>query len=279
MSSKNLHDLFSTQAESAPSSLAVVVLSAVDSEPQCFTYHQLHEMIRGLSYQISDLIGTADGVHGIGSGQQNEILISLMCDRHVGLIASMFAVRFSSATYVCIDPQFPPERQSYIFEHSKSAILIADENSYLSALHRGVNLPPIVMVITSLGLVSRIIRNASNDNRTQMHRVSSSKSSLMYVLYTSGSTGRPKGVMIEERSVVNVLDYFKNALGVGAGSRVLGITTISFDISVLEIFLPLIAGGTLVLAPTSYQRNPFDIIDAFEMPRVEWDPVAKTFAK
>jgi non-ribosomal peptide synthetase component F len=83
----------------------------------------------------------------------------------------------------------------------------------------------------------------------------------MYVLYTSGSTGKPKGVMVKQAGVVNIVEWFAQALGVDATSRVLGLTTFCFDISVLEMYLPLICGAGLVMVEQSSQKDPFQLLD------------------
>ena len=80
--------------------------------------------------------------------------------------------------------------------------------------------------------------------------------SLAYVLYTSGSTGKPKGVMIEHRSVMNTLTWFAKDLGLTRSDTMLGLTTFCFDISVLEIFMPLVMGAKLFVVSSAAQKNP-----------------------
>jgi len=82
------------------------------------------------------------------------------------------------------------------------------------------------------------------------------------VLYTSGSTGKPKGVLIYQSSVLNVVKWFTKELHITMSSVVLGITTCCFDISVLEIFLPLLNGAKLILASTATQKDPYRILNA-----------------
>src|SRR2546430_14081659 len=79
---------------------------------------------------------------------------------------------------------------------------------------------------------------------------------LAYVIYTSGSTGRPKGVAITHRSISSFLRSMAGEPGLAAGDRVLGLTPLSFDISALEIFLPLTVGAAVVLAPVGANSNP-----------------------
>ncbi|MGB2571743.1 AMP-binding protein [Micromonospora citrea] len=76
-----------------------------------------------------------------------------------------------------------------------------------------------------------------------------------YVLYTSGSTGQPKGVQVEHRSLVNLLQDFRDRLGSGPGHRWLALTALTFDIAALELYLPLISGGTVVIAPPEVARD------------------------
>jgi len=94
--------------------------------------------------------------------------------------------------------------------------------------------------------------------------ITKSKDSLAYVLYTSGSTGKPKGVMVRNQGLTNIIRFFASHLEVTSSDVVLGLTTFCFDISMLEIFMPLIRGATLVLVSLTTQKNPITIINTLK---------------
>ena len=194
-------------------------------------------------------------------------LVAVMMTRGLGFIVTILAVLKAGAAYVPVDPAFPPDRQSYIFSHSKCQLLVADHDSYLSALNLGAELPKYVIVDTKTGEVdfgvSHILRRNEID-WTQIKTLTSvvpTDESLAYVLYTSGSTGKPKGVMVKQLGVANIVEWFANELNIGSDSIVMGLTTFCFDISVLEIFLPLTRGGLLIMANSSTQKDPFRLIE------------------
>ena len=208
-------------------------------------------------------------------------LISLLMGRNLSLIVSMLAVLKAGCAYVPIDPTFPPDRQSYIFTHSQVSLLLADEESYEEALALGVSLPPDVMVMDRKGkLLPRHPKNSryfhyqsSLDFKTLLiesraQQNGRERGGLQYVLYTSGSTGKPKGVMVTMHGVVNLVSWFQTNLEISSSTRILGLTTACFDISVLEIFLPLISGATLILAQSASQKDPFRLLDLMSQTRV-----------
>jgi acyl-coenzyme A synthetase/AMP-(fatty) acid ligase len=130
-------------------------------------------------------------------------LVSILMQRHTGLVVAMLAVLKAGAAYVPVDPAFPPDRQSYIFEHSKSCLLLADEDSYREALSLGVAFPPVVVVSKEGRVVTglRVDRNYSDKEVSALLSAARERQrdreggGLMYVLYTSGSTGKPKGII------------------------------------------------------------------------------------
>ena len=208
-------------------------------------------------------------------------LISLLMGRNLSLIVSMLAVLKAGCAYVPIDPTFPPDRQSYIFTHSQVSLLLADEESYEEALALGVSLPPDVMVMDRKGkLLPRHPKNSryfhyqsSLDFKTLLiesraQQNGRERGGLQYVLYTSGSTGKPKGGMVTMHGVVNLVSWFQTNLEISSSTRILGLTTACFDISVLEIFLPLISGATLILAQSASQKDPFRLLDLMSQTRV-----------
>jgi non-ribosomal peptide synthetase component F len=219
-------------------------------------------------------------------------LVAVMMTRGVSLVASILGILKAGAAYVPVDPAFPPDRQSHIFSHSKCQVLITDAESYDQAQSLGVIFPPTIVINSELllskaretkrrgnkklftpppGLVLRtlslpLVEQILDDKTAIMQQLRSDATlredgGLMYVLYTSGSTGKPKGVMVKQAGVVNIVEWFAEALHVSPKSRVLGLTTFCFDISVLEMFLPLIRGAGLVMVNQSSQKDPFQLLD------------------
>eukprot|EP01041_Mallomonas_annulata_P014319 gene14319-30488_t len=173
-----------------------------------------------------------------------------MTERNVAMIVSIVAILKSGAAYVPVDPSFPPDRQSHIFTHSQSQLLIADQASYEKALKLGVNLPTVVIVVDES--TGTVIKNKKSSDIHYEDYPISAMSDIAYVLYTSDcSTGKPKGVMVPHAGVINVVDWFAKELDVGENNVMLGLTTYCFDISVLEMFMPLLYGGTLIIADSA----------------------------
>ena len=166
-----------------------------------------------------------------------------------------------------MDPAFPPDRQSYIFSHSKCQLLVADYDSYRSAITLGAELPNYMIVNSFTGEVDFVASPTINETDVDWNAVETivpvkpTSETLVYVLYTSGSTGKPKGVTVKQLGVANIVEWFAEEMGVGSHSIVMGLTTFCFDISVLEVFLPLTRGGLLVMADSSTQKDPFRLLD------------------
>jgi len=221
------------------------------------------------------------------NGDSSTPLVSLMMSRDVGVIAAILAILKCGAAYVPVDPTFPPDRQSYIFSQSSCSLLVTDQESFDQALSLGVSFPPLLVLETTTGAVlkntiprfnSDMESNHQGFNKEtdrlafkandQVPKLDDQYDRLAYVLYTSGSTGKPKGVMVKQKGVVNVTTWFADQLKLSPSSRVLALTTLCFDISVLEVFMPLIRGATLVLAKSSTQKNPFRLLEYLEEAKV-----------
>ena len=196
-------------------------------------------------------------------------LVALLTNRGHASIASMLGILKSGAAYVPIDPSFPEDRQLHILTHSKCQIVIVEDihlnrlkNMYISQIEP---LPKILILnastasVIELKLESSALRNIVN--KSSSLGITRSTESLAYVLYTSGSTGKPKGVMVRNQGLLNIIQFFANDLKVTNKDAVLGLTTFCFDISMLEIFMPLIKGATLVLVSLATQKNPIRIIE------------------
>ena len=243
----------------------------VEGQSRSFSFSQLNAMADDIARHISS--GLMRTNHPQSSSTP---LICILMQRHAALIVSMLAVLKAGAAYVPVDPSSPPDRQSYIFEHLQCTLLLADKESYDAAAALGVRLPSVLILDPSTATVLNSTADSKGDSskdslllaESRRRQQSRERGGLMYVLYTSGSTGRPKGVMVHHQGVANTVAWFANELRVGVDSTVLGLTTACFDISVLEIFLPLTTGGKLVLAQAPTQRDPYRLLELIRNQKV-----------
>lgn len=178
-------------------------------------------------------------IRGIGRGA----LVGLCLERSPRMLVAMLAVLETGAAYVPLDPAYPAERLAYMARDASIALLLHDSG-----------LPPEV-VWPPLPAGTLDVANAIAGNHTVRdhddHAVSGPRPmDPAYVIYTSGSTGAPKGVVVPHYAVVNFLRSMAREPGLTAGDRLLAITTLSFDIAVLELLLPLFIGAKIVLATT-----------------------------
>ncbi len=173
---------------------------------------------------------------GVGRGS----LVGVAVARSVDLLVSISAVHRAGAAYVPLDPAFPAERLAYIVEAAGVDTILCDAD------------PP-----ASLPSGARYLRlddPASFPDGAPV-RPGTQPDDLAYVIFTSGSTGKPKGVMVHHRAVVNFLESMAREPGLAAGERLLAITTLSFDIATLELWLPLVVGGTCIIADDDVAKD------------------------
>ena len=171
-------------------------------------------------------------------GARRETRIGVCLPRSTDLVAVLLAIGRAGAAYVALDADWPSARIGAVAADAAPHLVVADRN---------VPGFPGERTIAPSDLVAAGGKAAPYDGVP---------SDLAYVLYTSGSTGAPKGVMIEHRSVSNLLSWSQRCYPLARGSRVLQKAPIGFDASVWEIFAPLVAGGTLVLAPPGAEADP-----------------------
>jgi len=168
--------------------------------------------------------------------------VGLCVDRGVDLLAGMLGILGSGAAYVPLDPAFPAERLAFMAADAGLALLVTDATS----AHR-VPWPEARTLQLDLdaGLIATMPAHApQGDDLSAPGRGEDPA----YVIYTSGSTGQPTGVVVPQRAVGNFLESMTATPGLDAHDRLVAVTTLSFDIAVLELLLPLAVGGTVVLA-------------------------------
>lgn len=190
----------------------------------------------------ADAVAAALEAAGIGPGA----LVGICLDRTPDMVAALLAVHRVGAAYLPLDPDFPPARLAYIVESAGPAVLLG-ERARLGALP-DAGVPVIVLDDLAPGRPTGRVTAAPDD--------------LAYVLYTSGSTGKPKGVEITHGALANLLASMRRQPGMAAGEALLAITTLSFDIAGLELFLPLIAGGEVILAHRDTAVDPRRLAEA-----------------
>ncbi len=209
--------LFEAQSQRSPDAVATVFRTTE------ITYRELDERANAAAIQLRDLGVVADTMVGV------------LMDRSVEMLVALLAIQKAGGAYVPMDPQYPASRIEMMLEDSAAPIVYAD------IAHR-TSVP--TSVATVLGPDDLQARSADRSDAEV------DGNDLAYVIFTSGSTGRPKGVQLEHRNVVNFFTGMDDALGHSAESEPgvwLAVTSISFDISVLELFWTLTRGFTVVI--------------------------------
>ena len=217
--SECLHNLFETQAERTPESGAVVF---ADDE---LSYGELNRKANQLARYLQ--------AAGIGPG----MLVGVCVERSLEMVIGLLGILKSGAAYLPIDPAYPLERQAFILEDSRASVLLTQQRLLKS-------LPTNTAKIICLDAEWKTISRESDEPTSS--RVTSED--IAYVIYTSGSTGRPKGVQITHRAVVNLLFSMADRVSFTTKDVLLAVTSLSFDIAVLELFLPIIFGGKVIVA-------------------------------
>ncbi|WP_161978404.1 non-ribosomal peptide synthetase [Sphingomonas oligophenolica] len=196
---------------------------------------------RSVSYREldtrADAIAVALPSAGLGRGD----LIGICLDRSPDMVAALIGVHRAGGAYLPLDPDFPAARLDYIVRDAGCAALLGDGR--LADVLPGCPLP-------------RILIDDISAEHGDVLAVKTDPGDLAYVLYTSGSTGNPKGVEISHGALMNLLESMRDRPGFGADDALLAVTTLSFDIAALELFLPLISGGELIIAPRSIAVDP-----------------------
>jgi amino acid adenylation domain-containing protein len=173
-----------------------------------------------------------------------ETLVGLAVEVAVEQVVALFAVWKAGGAYVPLDPGYPRERLAFMMEDAALPVVLTEE----TLLDR---LPRLPRSSARFVLLDRPSANAVPAAAV----VPVAPAALAYALYTSGSTGRPKGVLVSHANLANFLAAMGERPGFGAGRRLLAVTSLSFDIAGLEIYLPLICGGVVVLAPREVAQN------------------------
>jgi amino acid adenylation domain-containing protein len=185
-----------------------------------------------LSYKELDKRSVQLANYLVAHGLQAEQKVALMFNRSVDMLVAILAVMRAGGTYVPVDPKLPQSRIDYIIEHCEAKLILHNESISIPADVESIN-----MVVLSLSLESEIAPVV------EIH-----PAQLAYVIYTSGSTGKPKGVAVSHENLSNFLAAMQDKFALHNTDTVLSLTSLSFDISGLELHLPLYAGANVLIA-------------------------------
>jgi amino acid adenylation domain-containing protein len=230
-----LHGLFAAQAARTPDAPALL------TDDTTVTFAELDARSDRLAHTLRE--------HGIGP----DAVVALIAERSPELITGILAVLKAGAAYLPVDPAYPRSRIDYLLADS-SARLVLHQARFADAA----------------GGTPRIDLDdeTSYADVTGPLEPSAGGGDLAYVIYTSGSTGRPKGVQVEHRSVVNRLHWMQRAYPVGPGDVLLQKTSVSFDVSVWELFWWSFTGAALALPAPGAEKDPAQLLAVIDRHRV-----------
>jgi amino acid adenylation domain-containing protein len=213
-----IHQLFEQQVMLTPDAVAIIF------EQQQLTYQELNSRSNQLARHLRSL------------GVQAGVLVGICVERSLEMFVGLLGILKAGGAYVPLDPVYPQDRLAYMLADSQMPVLVTQTNL--------VSLLPTYSA--QLVCLDRDWQDlASYEDRNLDH--SATATDLAYIIYTSGSTGKPKGVQIRHGGVTNLLTAMQTTPGMTAADKFLCITTISFDMAVPELYLPLSVGAKIVL--------------------------------
>ena len=231
---QNICSLFEQRAQQLPNKVAL------RCDAQELTYAELDQQATQLARYLR------------AQGATTETLVGLCLNRSSELVVGALAILKTGAAYVPLDPAYPLDRLSGMIESSGLRLILC-ERATLAALPSQVG--QYILIDQDKETI------AACEHRLTRQTIADS---LAYVIYTSGSTGKPKGVQISHRALLNFLLTMQQTPGFNESETLLAVTTISFDIAGLELYLPLISGGTVALASRETSADGFALLKAIQ---------------
>lgn len=221
----SLSELLKKQAELTPNNIAL------EFHETKTTYLELHQKVNQLAHYLK--------AQGVQSGD----IIAVSVSRSPELLYTLLAIMQCGAAYLPLDPEYPKGRLEFMLNDSGAKVLLTSKTLFAS-------LPSWPLTL----FIEDAMESLNHYDASPLSSVVS-PDNMAYILYTSGSTGNPKGVPITHKNLVNLLCSMALEPGISENDRLLSITTISFDIAGLELYLPLLKGATLILADQETARD------------------------
>jgi len=240
--SSTIADLFAEQAARTPDAVAVI------AQGRTLTYRELDESTNRLARRLQNLGVKPDTLVGVAMGRTEFLVISLL-----GILKA-------GGAYVPLDPTYPQDRLSLVIEDSQMPVLLTTAASR-------THLPPAAAGLTIFNAEDADLARESTEAVVSL----AMPANIAYVIYTSGSTGKPKGVMVENRNVVNFFTGMDRAIGCKPGVW-LAVTSVSFDISVLELLWTLTRGFTVAVHGDEGSASIADEITRYRVTHLQMTP-------
>ncbi len=231
-SSALVHDLVAEQRHRNPGAIAVA------------------DGARSLTYLDLDRRANQLAQHLVANGITPGTVVAVRLERSVDMVVGLLAVMKAGGVYLPLDPSLPRERSAFMMADSGAEHLLVDGRWTES--DQGPSVVTMLSDEEASGYPD-VKPESGADNQ-----------SLLYILYTSGTSGRPKGVGIHHGAVVNLLEFMASELGVDSSDRFLAITTTSFDIAVIELWLPLVIGARTFIAQGTASADPRLLVELLE---------------
>jgi amino acid adenylation domain-containing protein/non-ribosomal peptide synthase protein (TIGR01720 family) len=222
-----VHLRVAEQAQRAPDAPSIVPCGTSGAEAAGLTRGELEERAARLAHLLA--------ARGAGPGQ----LVGVCLERSPEMVVALLAILQTGAAYVPLDPGFPLARLQVMQEESGLRLVVTEtaQADRAGLFPAGVQCVRLDAEASTLAKAS--VRFAAHPSRSD---------ELAYVIFTSGSTGRPKGVQVTHGALANFLSHFAESPGLSEKDTILAVTTLSFDIAGLELFLPLVTGARLAVA-------------------------------
>ncbi|MFD5799521.1 amino acid adenylation domain-containing protein, partial [Streptomyces diastatochromogenes] len=226
-------ELFAAQVARTPDAIAVV------SEGTELSYAELDARANRLARYLT----------GRGVGPESVVAVAL--DRGADLVVALLAVMRAGGAYLPVDPEYPAERVAYTIGDAGAALMLTSGGPG----DRPAGLGVAVVALDDPATI-RELAQLDADVPSAGGRAGSLPEHPAYLIYTSGSTGRPKGVAVSHGALAAHLSGVGERVPLAAGDRLVAVTTVSFDIAALELFLPLVSGASVVVASREVARDP-----------------------
>ncbi|KRR11249.1 non-ribosomal peptide synthetase [Bradyrhizobium jicamae] len=225
---RGIVEQFESQVRQSPDAIALVF-----GEKE-LSYAALNARANRLAWRLRK--------RGIGT----DVVVGLALDRGVEMMVALLAVLKAGGAYLPLDPDYPAERLAHMLRDSGAALVLTQSSL----------LDQFAPVLEETGAEAWLLEEEGEGGDEGNLEIAVHPESLAYVIYTSGSTGVPKGVMVRHDAVTNFLATMAEQPGMTAGDCVLGLTSLSFDIAVLELWLPLTLGACVVLVDRAAAHDP-----------------------